>query len=756
MSVDMCLELREAGLPGQYSVRVLSAPAGGRTQGSLDLDVEGIQEQLRDVESTVLASSVPTRRVLPRSEQILRGMGSDLFAAAFPRDVYGTYRASLAAAADSGERLRVVLSFAAPQLAALPWELMYDSGIGAYVCRSEPLLRTIPAEDYHPKPLRITPPLRILGIVASPRGLPQLDVEAEKEHLSAALAEHVDAAQIELVWTEEATWDEIHDLLLAGPWHVVHFIGHGDYDASSESGVVIFNGPGGRPHRITADQLVDLLSAAAPTPRLVFLNSCNSGRSGDEDLFSSTSAALVRGGISAVVAMQFSVSDDGAIAFSRGFYKALAAGRAVDEATRNGRIAIRGRSDTSLEWVTPVLCVRGGATELFTFAKRPRRTSRPATAPDLPLIPRAPAPSPTEPEQEADTTPRQDEQPERQHAPEPEPATEAPPAEAPSPPAKPAPAPALFLAAPSRAARTGDDADGLAISADGSLAAVGRREGVTVLDTASGAVVRELRTEDGRDFSRVALNPGGRLVAAGSWFGSLCVWDVRSGVQAMSASTGSSVDALAFSSDSRLVVASRECLSEDARTTLVSTWNVEMAERGRTARRTRRSDATDAVALSVDGAWIAEADHHGGIRVFDEAGGTVALVQAPGQVRVLAVSREANRVAAGSEDVGLCVWSLAGRVPLLDVVRSGPVRHLVFNAGGTQLATGCLDGRLLVLDPDSGRVHVDATCHQRPFALALAGDCSRLVTLQDDGAFAVWDLTAAQPGRRGNLQEALP
>jgi WD40 repeat protein len=102
------------------------------------------------------------------------------------------------------------------------------------------------------------------------------------------------------------------------------------------------------------------------------------------------------------------------------------------------------------------------------------------------------------------------------------------------------------------------------------------------------------------------------------------------------------------------------------------------------------------------------------------------------------------------------VWSLAGRVPRLDVVRSGPVRHLAFNAGGTQLATGCLDGRLLVLDPDSGRVHVDATCHQRPFALALAGDCSRLVTLQDDGAFAVWDLTAAQPGRRGNLQEAMP
>jgi hypothetical protein len=731
MSVDMCLELREAGLPGQYAVRVLTAPAGGRTQGTLDLDVDRIQEQLRDVESTVLASSVPTRRVLPRSEQILRGMGSELFAAAFPRDVYGTYRASLAAAAESGERLRVVLSLAAPQLAVLPWELMYDSGVGAYVCRSEPLLRTIPAEDYHAKPLRITPPLRILGIVASPRGLPALDIEAEKDHLSEALAEHIETRQIELVWTEEATWDEVHEMLLDGPWHAVHFIGHGDYDAAGESGLVIFNGPGGRPHRVTADQLVDLLSTADPTPRLVFLNSCNSGRSGDEDLFSSTSAALVRGGISAVVAMQFSVSDDGAIAFSRGFYKALAAGRAVDEATRNGRIAMRGRSDTSLEWVTPVLCVRGGATELFAVAKRPRRAVRPAPA------------QPPEPE----ARPRPEPEPEAGPRPEPPPA----PARTTAPPGP------VSFAAPSRTVRTGEDADGLAMSADGSMVAVGRRRGVTLVDAASGAVVRELRTEDGRDFSRVALTPDGERVAAGSWFGSLCVWEAASGEQAMAASTGNSTDALAFAGRSRLMAASLESLSREAQATLVTVWNAGTGGRDRVARLSRRDTALDALALSADGAWLGEAGPQGSLTVYGtERGEEVGRVRAPGPVRVLAVSRDGKRIAAGSTEIGLCVWSLTGPGPRLDVVRSGAVRHLAFNGNGSQLAVGCVSGRIIVLDPDSGRVHVEAGGRDRAFALALASDCSRLAALYDDGTLAIWDLASQRPGAEGRLQEAVP
>jgi len=99
------------------------------------------------------------------------------------------------------------------------------------------------------------------------------------------------------------------------------------------------------------------------------LNSCSSGEAGADDLFSSSGAALVHSGVSAVVAMQFAVSDPAAIAFARGLYAAIAHNRSVGEAVRIGRIAIEGTGPHTLEWVTPVLYLRGEDTPLFTVTE---------------------------------------------------------------------------------------------------------------------------------------------------------------------------------------------------------------------------------------------------------------------------------------------------------------------------------------------------------------------------------------------------
>jgi CHAT domain-containing protein len=102
-------------------------------------------------------------------------------------------------------------------------------------------------------------------------------------------------------------------------------------------------------------------------PRLIVLNSCASARGSVTDLFSGTAAALVRGGISAVAAMQYAISDESAIAFARGFYAAIAQGRSVDEALSSGRVAILGTSANTLEWLTPVLYLRGRDAHLFAM-----------------------------------------------------------------------------------------------------------------------------------------------------------------------------------------------------------------------------------------------------------------------------------------------------------------------------------------------------------------------------------------------------
>ena len=304
---------------------------------------------------------------MPLTERPLREMGQALFLALLGAgDVAGRYRASAALAAERGQGLRVVLRVGTPALAGLPWESMYDAAAGGYVCRRDQLVRRIPVAAAAAA-LTVQPPLRILGIVSSPRGWPPLDVEKEQEQLTRALAGARAAGLVEIHWAPEATWASLQDMLLSGVWHAVHFIGHGDFDADRDEGVLALVGGDGRADLVDADRLVDLLHEARPMPRLVLLNSCSGAATGVNDLFAGTAAALVRGGVSAVAAMQYPISDAAAVAFARGFYTAIAHGRGVDDATSSGRVAILGTSARSLEWVTPVMYLRGNDSRLFVL-----------------------------------------------------------------------------------------------------------------------------------------------------------------------------------------------------------------------------------------------------------------------------------------------------------------------------------------------------------------------------------------------------
>ena len=371
VDAEIEIELGPGPRSGEYGAKVLRAASGGEPESTFALDVDGLVNRSRTLETTVLASAARARGpVVPELEKPLRQVGSELFRALFAGPIGTAYRASLAVARERGKKLRVVLRITAPELAVMPWEALYDEELQAYICRTEPLVRHIDA-PYSPEPLPVRPPLRILGIVASPRGLPELNVDAEKQRLEQALAAPNAAGQVQVEWLTQASWSSVHERLLREQWHVLHFIGHGDYDPERGEGRIALVRDDGRADWVDATSLADLLDEADPTPRLVVLNSCASAQGGSHDLFSGTAATLVHRGISAVAAMQFSVSDTAAVAFPRGFYTALAGGRSVDEAVRSGRIEILGTGRGTLEWVTPVLHVRGDATRLFDLIERP-------------------------------------------------------------------------------------------------------------------------------------------------------------------------------------------------------------------------------------------------------------------------------------------------------------------------------------------------------------------------------------------------
>jgi hypothetical protein len=98
--------------------------------------------------------------------------------------------------------------------------------------------------------------------------------------------------------------------------------------------------------------------------RLVVLNACEGARNSRIDPFSGVATSLVQFDIPAVVAMQFEITDDAAIAFSDSLYTGLARGMPIDAAIAPARRAIVGAMREA-EFATPVLYLRSGDAVLF-------------------------------------------------------------------------------------------------------------------------------------------------------------------------------------------------------------------------------------------------------------------------------------------------------------------------------------------------------------------------------------------------------
>ena len=264
---------------GWFRVEVLHS-AAGEAATVTPLDATGLLARHAELQEAVLASAVPVRRVLEETEERLREAGRALFTALLGSgQVAARYQASAAVAAAQGQLLRVVTRIDDPMLAGLPWEAMYDDTTGEYVCRSGQLVRHIPVAAPIP-PLAVQLPLQILAVASSPRGLRALDVDREQELAEPRAGQPGPGRAGEVDWAPSATWADLQDMLLDGQWHVVHFIGHGDFDPRRDEGIIALVGADGRADLVEASRLVDLLRQARPMPRLVVLNSCAGAASG--------------------------------------------------------------------------------------------------------------------------------------------------------------------------------------------------------------------------------------------------------------------------------------------------------------------------------------------------------------------------------------------------------------------------------------------------------------------------------------------
>ncbi|MBV9135000.1 MAG: CHAT domain-containing protein, partial [Chloroflexi bacterium] len=347
-----------------YPIAVRSPAGEAREQMRFPFDELALENRLQALQIALLQSG-GTRRAIPTSqEETVKDFGKALFDTLLSGEIRNRYDVSRMKARQLELPLRLKLRIDSPQLAALPWEFLYDSREGAYLSLSlkTPIVR-YPSLAQPLAPLPVKPPLRILGMIVSPTDLPELDVDRERQRLEEAVKA---LPAVELQWLQGQTWRDLMQAMGHGPWHILHFIGHGGFDARTDEGMIVLSNPDGTSNPLRASQLTNLVADHFPL-RFVFLNACEGARGSTRDVFSSTAANLVQNGVPAVLAMQYEISDAAAIEFSRTFYEALASDIRVDEAVTQARKAIRLASQNSVEWGTPVLYMHTTDALLFSL-----------------------------------------------------------------------------------------------------------------------------------------------------------------------------------------------------------------------------------------------------------------------------------------------------------------------------------------------------------------------------------------------------
>jgi CHAT domain len=358
---------------------------------------------------------------LPLSELV--DLGKQITARLFPSpDIINLFQRAIEKTGQDGYiRLRLVIKH--PKLAQIPWELCYfpqPEGEDSYdnFLVLNPKYSMVRYESVNSSPLEIKKEnkesLRLLAVTADPIG--NLQLKMEQKAIEKAL-KGFDVKGINLNWEpfiNNPTIDDLTSELHKGA-DLFHFAGHGIFtekeinnsyeNARSVINEFEFNSLQKRQARFLSDspeiedyrgignlvllnkkiegsyelfpanELAIHLQQAGV--RVAVLGACETGRRDGVSLWTGIAPAVMKQGIPAVLAMQYKVFDTEAIAFSKRFYTALAAGLTLDEAVSLGRREMYNQSKQGYEWGVPVLYMRSSDGIVFPeITKRELSTAK--------------------------------------------------------------------------------------------------------------------------------------------------------------------------------------------------------------------------------------------------------------------------------------------------------------------------------------------------------------------------------------------
>lgn len=275
-----------------------------------------------------------------------------------PSPVWSLWRESLGMAAGAGLRLRIRTTDTF--CSDMPWELLYDPERHFFLSLDtlSPIVRYLEGPIPHGERSEAMP-LRLLLTSAAPIDFPTIKVGDELNKIAQALEPAVAKGILSVLPIQNHLQTrQIQTLLMHYRPQILHFAGHGVWQAESRQGFLLFEDADGRSARFDTDLLAMLLRSS--DLRLVTLNACSTGES-NSNTWAGIAQALIGAGVPAVVAMRSAITDLAAEAFAEIFFTVLADGRSLEQAITAGRRTVATLRASGLrpgEWLVPALFMR--------------------------------------------------------------------------------------------------------------------------------------------------------------------------------------------------------------------------------------------------------------------------------------------------------------------------------------------------------------------------------------------------------------
>jgi CHAT domain-containing protein len=254
------------------------------------------------------------------------------------------------------------------EMAAWPWEYVFDPTTRRFLCQEfHPISRGI----FTMTPGRPAPSassrLRVFLAIGTLPDDRSVDAAEQVRSVRDVFAAYTATGDVHVEILHAPSPARLDQELQRTPYDVVHYFGHAGYDMSRREGFLQLEQKDGRPFKFFANDFANLV-ARSPA-RLVFLNACDTGRTGGstDPARSSLAAALLDRGVPAVIATQYEMPERGSQIFAAFIYNSLAAGKTLGESMQAGRQAMTyADAREFFDWGIPVLYTADPNVVVFT------------------------------------------------------------------------------------------------------------------------------------------------------------------------------------------------------------------------------------------------------------------------------------------------------------------------------------------------------------------------------------------------------